>query len=595
MFEKLPDLVMSNRVYFKSVNELKKLLKAKGCKILAIFPKGGRPKISFKRLPGIKESVTWTCANCECENKSKFENLKRTLVNDKKTQILCKSCAISKSKGGITFEKFVQILEKEEWKMISPKTDYEDTKTGMDVKCPNDHDRTINWNQFYTEGRRCSKCTKNDERRQKLERIRKEFEDKGFKLLATEYVDNATKMKCICKCGRENHITYSNFCRNVDGCKECTRRWTFVEAKDYISDQGCVLNQADDEEWTEFVLNSTKIAYTCVCGTEHTSTWKSFRKGCRCKKCTRLLIEQTCLEIYGYKNASKSPQVKAKIVATMVKRYGVEYAMQIEENVNKAYATNLKNHGGVHNLTLPGIREASKLAYEKIHGAKFGQVAEHQKKGREATKKSLGVEFPFQSKEIHDKIKKGNFVKYGSEHFLTSDAGKSMMIDLYGAECFFHTKAYKEIMIELYGVEHAAQNSEILSRMQSSAFSTKPFIFPSGNEVKVQGYEPFALLDLLDNGIEEKDIIVGTKNVPVIDYEFEGVSRKYFPDIYIPSKHLLIEVKSMYTFEKEHAKNVKKFQAASKEYNFELWIYDAKGVRIVRQEYFDSVLNFIRD
>jgi hypothetical protein len=341
---------MSNRVYFDSVEQLEELLRVKGCEILAIVPNDS-PEEYFDRIPGTKEPVRWTCARSSkhiCV--STFANVKKALLDDQKPQILCQACAISKSRGGITFDTFVNMLHKQRWKMLSSKKDYTNTKTVLKVKCPEGHELDLNYNKFQS-GRRCPDCESVRVSSEKLARISKEFEGKGFKLLATEYINNSEKMKCLCKCGREHFITYSNFQRNIDGCKSCTRRWTFADAKEYIEDQGCILKHTNGEDYVEFVLNVTKITYTCVCGTEHTATWRSFRKGCRCKKCTRILIEQTCLEIYGYKNASKSPQVKEKIVATMVKRYGVEYAMQIEENVNKAYATNLKNHGGVHNLT----------------------------------------------------------------------------------------------------------------------------------------------------------------------------------------------------------------------------------------------------
>jgi len=50
-----------------------------------------------------------------------------------------------------------------------------------------------------------------------------------------------------------------------------------------------------------------------------------------------------------------------------------------------------------------------------------------------------------------------------------------------------------------------------------SSFTKKDYIFPSGRTDKIQGYENFALDELIINEkIYESDIIVGVKNVPEI-------------------------------------------------------------------------------
>ena len=55
-------------------------------------------------------------------------------------------------------------------------------------------------------------------------------------------------------------------------------------------------------------------------------------------------------------------------------------------------------------------------------------------------------------------------------------------------------------------------------------------------------------------------------------------------DIFIPSKNKCIEVKSTWTAEKKKD-NIFLKQSAGKElgYNYEIWVYDSKGVR--REKY----------
>jgi hypothetical protein len=69
----------------------------------------------------------------------------------------------------------------------------------------------------------------------------------------------------------------------------------------------------------------------------------------------------------------------------------------------------------------------------------------------------------------------------------------------------------------------------------------------------VQGYEALALAVLVAGGHPEDDIVVG-KGVPEIAY-WDTVSgtaprrRTYHPDIFILSQNLLLEVKSIWTFQ----------------------------------------------
>jgi len=44
-------------------------------------------------------------------------------------------------------------------------------------------------------------------------------------------------------------------------------------------------------------------------------------------------------------------------------------------------------------------------------------------------------------------------------------------------------------------------------------------------------------------------------------YEFEGKTRRYYPDIYIISENKIIEVKSKYTYESDLDNNIAKMNA----------------------------------
>ena len=99
-----------------------------------------------------------------------------------------------------------------------------------------------------------------------------------------------------------------------------------------------------------------------------------------------------------------------------------------------------------------------------------------------------------------------------------------------------------------------------------NSYAYKEFILPSGKIVKLQGYEPIVLADLLKT-YDENDIVISVKDIHncigKIHYLHNNVKRSYYPDFYIKSTNTIIEVKSKYTFEKHKEKNLLK-EAACK-------------------------------
>jgi len=139
----------------------------------------------------------------------------------------------------------------------------------------------------------------------------------------------------------------------------------------------------------------------------------------------------------------------------------------------------------------------------------------------------------------------------------------------------------KQTNLENYGVEYPLQHSDIAEKSSKNAYKIKKYIFPSGLEIDCQGYESFALDEIIKT-VEEKDIITNRKHVPEIWYIDEyNKSHRHFVDIFIPSQNKCIEVKSTWTAHKKQD-NIFKKQEAAKQlgYDYEIWIYDSKGNKI---------------
>lgn len=572
---------------FKNIKDVHQYFERKGSKFLGLVGKKGKT-IVVKELSqlSLQMDVYWQCANnsshiCSC----KF----RSILNNKKDQLNCQSCAISKSRSTKSYETFVEDIEKEGWKMRSEKSEYKNTKSKMEMICNRGHDTSISYAHWSRGERSCRKCCSSKQRGYTIEEVRKIFKERGCKLLENEYINNHVNMRYICKCKREKQVALNNFLRNKSGCQDCTRRFTpemifslFDQTESkliFASDRKEIIERihlgksdviegvnkepptpekVTFHEWPEFVLNSTWLLYICDCGDRSYTTWKAFKKGVRCKECTIKKVQNTCKKIYGVKNPFESAEIQERAILTRLEKYGVKYPMEKREFVEKAKETNIRNHGGIHNSQIPEQKEARDRAYEEKYGAPFGFVEEHNEKGRAKTRELLGVDYPFQSEQIHNKM----FQKYGNKCYVNSEEGKAHMLKKYGAENAMHCP-------------------ELFEKSIHAAFRTKVFKFPSGNSVFVQGYEPFALRNLLNAGVKEEDICVGRKFIPTIRYKYDGKTKVYYPDIYIKSKDLLIEVKSTWTYNKDLEKNEAKFKAARSKHNFEMWMFDSKGNRVV--------------
>ena len=120
-----------------------------------------------------------------------------------------------------------------------------------------------------------------------------------------------------------------------------------------------------------------------------------------------------------------------------------------------------------------------------------------------------------------------------------------------------------------------------VEKLCKTNYKFKKYTFPSGKVVDYQGYEHFALNDLCKM-YNEVDIENIRKFIPKFKYTIKDIVHYYYPDIYITSENLIIEVKSLYTYNKQLIKNITKTLAVRKAgYNFEFWIYERNKTKIV--------------
>jgi len=255
-----------------------------------------------------------------------------------------------------------------------------------------------------------------------------------------------------------------------------------------------------------------------------------------CEKRTKTAKESNLIT-YGVESTTCLETVKQKMKVTNVERYGLNY------NKNKF-----------------------KKICEK-HGVKNISALESVKKKKEnICLKKFGVKNNFQSDVIKKKSKETNLKKHG---------------EIPG----FGSNKYKKTILEKYGVENVAQVTEIFEKRLHSCKKFKKYILPSGKVVKVQGYENKVLDYLFNNQYLENDLRISNKEIEneigKIFFEYENKKRRYYPDIFIKSKNLIIEVKSRYTFKlKTDFLEAKKDACLKLGFDFKIFIFDNNSVII---------------
>jgi hypothetical protein len=274
----------------------------------------------------------------------------------------------------------------------------------------------------------------------------------------------------------------------------------------------------------------SKVKFKCYCGNEYTKITFSIVKngGAYCKSCTKsrwkLKITKTMIERTGYSHAFQNPESFKKFTETVKARYGVSNISQSKDIQTKKEETCMKNYG-VKNPSLSSI----------IH-----------EKKQETCLKNFGTRFSMESEEVRKKSIQTNLIKYGSESPM--------------------------------------QNAQIADKLSKISYLTKDYYTPSGKIWKIQGYEHYALDELLKT-YSEDDITVDLKTIPEIWYYLESKKHRYYPDIYISSENRIIEVKSDRTFTVDYEKNIAKMNACiDLGMEFEFYIYDSKGNRLTTED-----------
>jgi hypothetical protein len=149
------------------------------------------------------------------------------------------------------------------------------------------------------------------------------------------------------------------------------------------------------------------------------------------------------------------------------------------------------------------------------------------------------------------------------------------MRDEYGTDYYVTSEHYRQKMRDEYGVESPMQCPELFRKAQSTSFHRRPYVSHDGHTFMVLGYEGIAIDDILkQEGI--KTFYAGEDDC-IPTFQYIGGDNKfhyYYPDIFIPTENRVIEIKSVYTYNRDPEKTLNKAICVSEDYLFELRLYD---------------------
>lgn len=295
-----------------------------------------------------------------------------------------------------------------------------------------------------------------------------------------------------------------------------------------------------------------EILCSCdICGKEKLIEYRIYYKitnGIKekyyCHKCSKDKWEKTNLERYGSIYPQRNEVIKRKIVETNLDRYGVEHSSQLNEYKDKQKNTNMEKYGI--SSPLKDIKKRKNGMIEKygVDSPMKNEILKN-KIGNTCVER-YGCENPMQNEDVRKKVISTCIEKYGCENPMQNEEVKNKFVNT---------------CIERYGFNHHFQNQDMYIKLMKSTLKMKKY---KNTDLYYQGTYEKDFLDLCD----KLNIIDKVKRGCSVKYDMNEKHLIYFPDFYIEEQNLLIEIKSLYWYNKHKDRNILK-ESKCKELGFE--------------------------
>jgi hypothetical protein len=190
----------------------------------------------------------------------------------------CSFCANERcaKKLRTSFDIIKKAFNREGYRLVT--TEYRNNDQKLVYICPKGHIHSIRW-MHWKKGHRCPYCV--GVGKPTIEFIKKKFEQEGYKLLATIYINNNQKLEYLCPFGHRYSITWHHWQR---GC-----RCFYCAGQEGLSLE-FIRDQFEKVGYTllakKYINSSQKLEYICVEGHKSSMSWDSWKQGHRCPICS---------------------------------------------------------------------------------------------------------------------------------------------------------------------------------------------------------------------------------------------------------------------------------------------------------------------
>lgn len=556
-----------------------------------IFDNTGHELISFE-----KGKATFQCGNCGEKNTV----LRDSLLNKQRKKYCqyCNSSFAKKSEEEIR-EKFAKI----NYKVL----EYENNKN-VKLECDKGHVFMGVVHSYIEKGVRCKECDTPEKRKDTCQQ--KYGVDHTSQL--QEIKDKIQQTKS------ERKDTYDSV------------SYKYFEYKKHLNEQGCNLHTSHDEYLKNKEVHITcGFDHSCYLSYKQLALRLNFSDKIICilceddqnfEKIKRKVFERTGHNVIALHpknmiefkcgNCEKISTINRKWMFSSCRKHFCRSCLNkvsLDDVIEKMEKLNLEvlKYENTTNIILKCMKD------HVFRGGLANLVANRSgcpeckfDKMKKTMLEKYGVEHALQHSDIKNKMKNTCLDKYGveyaSQNFEIKNKIKQIFLDKYGVENPLQHPDIKakirKTCLDKYGVENPSQNLEIINKIKKSSYSSKKYIFPSGRQENIQGYEG-RCIDTLLLSYSENDIVIDKiQKIPYMKIINNCEKQAYyFPDIKLPDK--LIEVKSTWTYSVQKELNEIKMQAtASKGYIIEMWVYDTKNILFKkRYRMIDNkiIINFI--
>jgi len=319
----------------------------------------------------------------------------------------------------------------------------------------------------------------------------------------------------------------------------------------------CEMCGINNKEWNDKYSIYKDFCITKECKNKHTvlntdnkkkiekiKNTKIFKYGSNygIKLCEK--SKKTCLEKYGVDHYTKTEEYKHN----MIENFGYVSPFELKETHEKSRQTLLERYGVNHNFKISGMSEKIEETFIKKYG--FNKPLKNDAIKQKLINTNLeryGFASPLQNEEIYRKSLDTLMKNYGVNAPLKSE---------------IVLERFRNTNLRKYGETHWMKNTDFYENfLNSKQKSTYKKCTIEDEIYFLQGYEDYVLEELLKL-YKMNDILIKTNDINkftgTIKYNFNNEEHRYYPDFFIISENLIIEVKSTYTYFYELDKNIEK-------------------------------------